>query len=85
MGNIYGASLALIVNINKMSTGKHDAVFAIFNDINKVQTASKAQVFELARVFRLDPSGFQQAFELAYLKIFKIFHERANRKMPPKF
>lgn len=45
-----------------MSTGKHDAVFAVFNDINKVQTASKAQLFELARLFRLDPSGFQQAF-----------------------
>lgn len=22
---------------------------------------------------------------MAYLKIFKIFHEKANRKMPPKF
>lgn len=44
-----------------MSTD-NDSVFAVFNDINKVQTASKAQVFELVRLFRLDPNGFQQAF-----------------------
>lgn len=62
-----------------------EAVMQVFGEINKVQTASKAQVFELARLFRDDPLNFTTAFELAYLKIFKIFHEKANRKMPPKF
>jgi hypothetical protein len=62
-----------------------ESVFAVFNEINKIQTASKAQVFELAKLFKADPLNFQNAFELAYLKIFKIFHEKANRKMPPKF
>lgn len=52
--------LQLLIYI-KMSTD-NDSVFAVFNDINKVQTASKAQVFELVRLFRLDPNGFQQAF-----------------------
>lgn len=62
-----------------------EAVLTVFNDINKVQTASKAQVFELVRLFKVDPNAFSSAFELAYLKIFKMFHEKANRKMPAKW
>jgi hypothetical protein len=60
-------------------------VLTIFQDINKIQNASKAQLFDLVKLFRQQPINFQQAWELAYLKIFKIFHERANRKMPPKY
>lgn len=71
--------------VKKERTATTEAVLAVFAEINKVQTASKAQVFELAKLFRGDPEEFSSAFELAYLKIFRIFHERANRKMPPKF
>lgn len=39
----------------------------------------------MVRLFKNDPNAFSGAFELAYLKIFKIFHEKSNRKMPPKF
>jgi hypothetical protein len=60
-------------------------VLTIFQEINKFQSASKAHTFELVKLFKLHPLHFQQAWELAYLKIFKIFHERQNRKMPPKY
>jgi hypothetical protein len=60
-------------------------VTTIFQDINKVQAASKAQLFDLVKLFRQNPHYFRLAWESAYLKIFKIFHERANRKMPPKY
>lgn len=62
-----------------------EEVLGVFAEINKVQSASKAQVFELVKLFKTDPQEFSGAFELAYLKIFKIFHEKANRKMPIKF
>jgi hypothetical protein len=67
------------------NSATREGVLLVFSEINKVQTASKAQVFELVSLFKADPSEFTGAFELAYLKIFKIFHEKANRKMPPKF
>lgn len=60
-------------------------VLSIFQELNSVQSASKAQVFDLVKLFRQHPIHFQEAWELAYLKIFKIFHERANRKMPTKY
>ena len=46
---------------------------------------SKVQLFDLVKLFKKSPHQFQEGWEVAYLKIFKIFHEKANRKMPPKF
>lgn len=61
-------------------------VLQVFADINaSAECASKTQIFELAKLFRIDPKLFEHAWEQAYLKIFKIFHEKANRKMPPKY
>jgi hypothetical protein len=60
-------------------------VLTIFQEINRTQLPTKTHIFELVRLHRANPPHFQSAFELAYLKIFKIFHERANRKMPPKY
>jgi len=66
---------------NKMTI----TVLTVFQEINKVQAATKTHIFELVKLFKSHPSFFQTAFEIAYLKIFKIFHEKANRKMPPKY
>ena len=59
-------------------------MLSLFNDINKVQSASKTQVFELMRLFREDSPGFERAWEQAYLKVFKVFHDKGNRRIPPK-
>jgi hypothetical protein len=62
-----------------------ETVLTLFQEINKTANASKTQIFELVKLYKSQPAHFQSAFELAYLKIFKIFHEKASRKMPPKF
>lgn len=51
-----------------------EQVINIFQEMNKIQNASKVQLFDLVKLFRQEPIHFQQAWELAYLKIFKIFH-----------
>ena len=71
--------------IREEKIGTTQQVLSIFQDMNKVQNASKGQLFELVKLFKENAKHFESAWELAYLKIFKIFHEKANRKMPPKF
>ena len=61
------------------------SVLTVFQEIDKVESTSKTHIFELLKLFKADPHNFQIAFELAYLKIFKLFHEKGNRKMPPKY
>ena len=65
--------------------GTIQKVLGVFQEINKVQNISKVQLFDLVKFFKQQPTYFQEGWEVAYLKIFKIFHERANRKMPPKY
>lgn len=60
-------------------------VLGVFQQIDKVENVPKTHIFDLVKLFNTNPKGFQIAFQLAYLKIFKIFHEKANRKMPLKY
>ena len=49
-------------------------VLSIFQEINKIQNATKVQLFDMVKLFKQNPKHFQEGWEVAYLKIFKIFH-----------
>jgi hypothetical protein len=57
----------------------------IFISVQESTTFNKSHVFDLVKLHKQNSSHFDKAFEQAYLKIFKCFHERANKKIPSKF
>ena len=60
-------------------------VLNIFGKVQKLISPQQTHIFDLVKYFREDLELFEYSFEQAYLKIFKAFHQRGNKKIPSKF
>lgn len=60
-------------------------VLHVFADVQEATALSKSHVMDLIQIHKQNAFFFDKAFEQAFIKIFKCFHEKANKKIPTKF
>ncbi len=61
------------------------SVLQIFEEIQTSTALAKSHVMELVKIHSENHHHFDRAWEQVFLKIFKSFHEKANKKIPSKF
>ena len=61
------------------------SVMHVFSDIQEAVSLNKSHVMELITLHKENEFFFDKAFEQAYIRIFKCFHDKANKKIPQKF
>jgi hypothetical protein len=63
----------------------YKSVLQIFGEVQEASALNKSHVMDLVKIHKENAFFFDKALEQTFLKIFKCFHERANKKIPSKF
>lgn len=60
-------------------------VMNVFSDVQEAVSVNKSHVMELVGLHKENAFFFDKALEQAYIRIFKCFQDKANKKIPQKF